>query len=245
MELFEGLREGDLDDLVLPLVSLDEFETKLDDDAIVVAFYVKDRGPARDLNRFIQKGSVELLDTDVSPAPNEDGYYLVFVELERNELFTERLIYMLEAMAGLTTIKKWRGNFFGYDGVYDVNEETLDEMLRLEPEGMEGEVENVAESLATFFQESELDNMEVQGRILHLHGLNEEFHLEIIDFGTFEELKEHNPVLEQGLRLDEQAQANVRDLRRLLGDHWIVEHLKEHVLISHAWASDQSLLLRV
>ena len=51
--------------------------------------------------------------------------------------------------------------------------------------------------------------------------------------------------MDQGIRLDEQAQANVRDLRRILGEHWVVEHLREHVLLSHAWASDKSLLLRV
>jgi hypothetical protein len=99
MDLFEGLREGDLEGLVLPHLSIDEFETKLDDDAIVVAFHVLDRDPANDLNRFIQKGAVALLDTDVSPAPNEDGYYVVFVELERNETFPERMMHILDSVA--------------------------------------------------------------------------------------------------------------------------------------------------
>ena len=55
--LFEGLKEGDLAELVLPMISIDEFESKLDDDSIVVAFYVGDRDPSQDLNRFIQKGA--------------------------------------------------------------------------------------------------------------------------------------------------------------------------------------------
>ena len=245
MNLVEGLHEGDLEDIVLPLISVDEFETKLDDDAIVVAFFVKDREPAKDLNRFIQKGSVELLDTDVSPAPNEDGYYLVFVELERNEMFAERLIYILEALRGLTGITTWSGNFFGQEDIHEISEETLDDLVRQVSEDEADEGENIAESLTEFFKESELEDMGVQGRILYLEGITEALHFEIIDFGSFEELKEHNPVMDQGIRLDEQAQANVRDLRRILGEHWVVEHLREHVLLSHAWASDKSLLLRV
>ena len=67
VNLVEGLKEGDLEELLIPMISIDEYESKLDDDSIVVAFYVRDRDPSYDLNRFIQKGASAILDTDVSP----------------------------------------------------------------------------------------------------------------------------------------------------------------------------------
>ena len=79
--LNEGLRPDDLEDLVLPILSIDEYESKIEDDGIVVGFYTQYKDPANDLNRFIQKSAIDILDSEVSPAPTEDGYFIVFVEL--------------------------------------------------------------------------------------------------------------------------------------------------------------------
>lgn len=245
MDLFEGLREGDLDGLVLPTLSIDEFETKLDDDAIVVAFYVQDREPADDLNRFIQKGAVALLDTDVSPAPNEDGYYIVFVELERNDTFPERLMHILDSLKGLSDIEQWQGTFYEVEGEHEVDQQTLTKLVRLQSHEDDEQDEALGESLTEFFKESILEAMWLEGRILHLEGLWDAYDLEVIDFGPYEELVEHNIVLTQGLRLDETSQRNVRSIQRLLGDHWLVEHLEDHVLISQGWDQSNHLLVRI
>lgn len=244
MDLYEGLHEGDLDELVKPYLSIDEFETKLDDDAIVVAFFAHDRDPATDLNRFIQKGAVSLLDTDVSPAPNEDGFYIVFVELERNETFPERLMHILDSLRGLTAIEEWQASYYGVEGQLPVDKETLTTTVRLKSHEDESN-ESLGESLTDFFRESVLTNMWTEGRILHLEGLWDSYDFEIVDFAPYEELVEHNTVLTQGLRLDETAQRNVRSVQRILGDHWLVEHLDEHLLISQSWDQSKHLLVRI
>jgi len=67
--LREGLREGDLADLVLPMISVDEYESRIDkSQAIVIGFYVQDENAANDLNRFVQKSALPLLGTEVSRA---------------------------------------------------------------------------------------------------------------------------------------------------------------------------------
>ena len=85
--LLEGLRESDLVDLVSPVVSIDAFEPKSGKgkNVVVVAFRVSDEEPAQDLASFIEKGVHDLLDTEVSPTVDEDGMYLVFVEIKRDE----------------------------------------------------------------------------------------------------------------------------------------------------------------
>lgn len=245
MELFEGLREGDLEGLVLPHLSIDEFESKLDDDAVVVAFHVLDRDPANDLNRFIQKGAVALLDTDVSPAPNEDGYYVVFVELERNDTFPERMTHILDSVKGLASIEEWTGSFYEVEGDQEVDQDSLAKLVRLQSHEDIAADESLGESITEFFKESALNHLWVEGRILHLESIWDAYDLEVVDFGPYQELAEHNAVLTQGLRLDETALRNIRSIQRLLGDHWVVEHLDEHLLISQGWDQTRHLLVRL
>lgn len=105
--LSEGLRRGDLRGLVKDLLSVDHFQSKVDDSAIVVAFYARNQEVAKDLNRFIQKGAYDLLDTEVSPATNSDGDYLVFVELELNKKANEIIGQICQDVSELAEITKW------------------------------------------------------------------------------------------------------------------------------------------
>jgi hypothetical protein len=240
--LFEGLKEGDLEELVFPLISIDEYDSKLDDDSIVIAFFVQDKDPAQDLNRFIQKGATAILDTDVSPAPNEEGYYLVFVELLRDSNFPKKVTAILDSLNGLTGIKSWKGTFYETGEVLPINDENLMTKVRLVSE--EGDSDEVDEELTEFFSASDLSNMVVEGRRLVLEGRNTAFEFELVDFGTFDVLSERNAVLSQALRLDEAAQHNVSRISRLLGDLWLVEHLQDHVVLSTI-NSEKVALLRV
>ena len=68
-----SLHPGDLQDLVLPLIDIDTFNSKIDNQrAIVVAFQVTDQDPAQDLMKFIEGSNLALLDTEVSPAPSPE-----------------------------------------------------------------------------------------------------------------------------------------------------------------------------
>lgn len=107
-QVTEGLLANDLDHTIMPLISIDEYQSKIDDrKVIVIGFYVTENDPAADLAAFIEKGTVNVLDTDVSPAPTEDGYYLVFVELDRNKKFPENLLKILNEIENLTNIREW------------------------------------------------------------------------------------------------------------------------------------------
>lgn len=129
--LTEGLNSGDLKDLCLDTISIDFFKSKINDNCIVVAFYILYRNPAIDLNSFIQKTAADILDSDVSPAPTEDGYYVVFLELERNDKFIERLLYILDTLKSLTNIDSWNFRSYGKEDVFPANEDTLKDNVRL------------------------------------------------------------------------------------------------------------------
>ena len=72
-DIKEGVEYGDLQTLVDNTVSIAEFKPKTgtEEDVIVLGFFVKDEEPAKDLAKFIERGVTPMLDTEVSPNPND------------------------------------------------------------------------------------------------------------------------------------------------------------------------------
>jgi hypothetical protein len=105
----EGLVNDEMKGLVLSIISIDQFEPKVgsEEETVVVAFSVNNNEQAaKDLSNFLETGTVELLDVDVSPAPDEKSHYKVFVEFSRNDELYEKTAAMLadvDKLIGRTT----------------------------------------------------------------------------------------------------------------------------------------------
>lgn len=123
--LNEGMLGGDLEDLVLPMLSVDEFASKVGDDAIVFGFYVSDREGAVDLNRFIQKSPLKILDTEISPAPDQRGFYVVFFEVLLNDRLPEVVTELLKEIEPLVMIEKWKMQIRGQQDLITFSTKTL------------------------------------------------------------------------------------------------------------------------
>ena len=129
--LQEGLRPGDLQHLILNKVSVDQFEPKTGDEkeVLVMGLYSKDEEPAQDLARFIERGYVGVKDTEVSPGPDEDGNYMVFVEIEKNKETMKRVIEILHDIKSVTTVQEWQLNFQG-GRTHMLSEDMIKQTLR-------------------------------------------------------------------------------------------------------------------
>lgn len=81
-----SLRPNDLEGLVKSQISIDEYKSKMGEDrsVVVVGIPVREESAAHDLGDFIERGPFDLWDVDVSPAPDADGMYFVFIELARS-----------------------------------------------------------------------------------------------------------------------------------------------------------------
>ena len=123
----EGLRPGDLEHLILSNVSVDEFEPKSGqpDNVVVVGFYAEDQEPANDLASFIERGSHDILDTEVSPAPDEEGRYLIFVEMNRDESMFDNTTKILKDIGKLTKVDEWEIKFHGSDNTIRIKKESM------------------------------------------------------------------------------------------------------------------------
>ena len=96
--LKEGIHAGDLEDLVLDTVGIDLFNPKTgsEEEVIVVSLPIKFENAGKDLAGFIDKGAVNLLDSEISPGPNKDGNYMVFVEFARDKGFPVNFMKLLK-----------------------------------------------------------------------------------------------------------------------------------------------------
>lgn len=114
--LNEDMDADALRGLIRPLISIDQYKSKMgeDKDIVVVCFKVKDKFPAKDLSRFIEFGDKSLLDVEVSSGSDkETGDYKVYVEIQRDRKLFDRLDSLLNDIKNLDSkINKWM--FLGY-----------------------------------------------------------------------------------------------------------------------------------
>lgn len=117
--------------LINPVISIDEYEPKsgTDEEIIVVAFEVDDEQPAKDLNKFIQRGVVNVIDSDVSPNPNEHGKYYTFLEFKRNSAFYMSLLELIEDISNITGPQKWKVQVHKSGKLIDLYDKTLKSIL--------------------------------------------------------------------------------------------------------------------
>lgn len=102
--LSEALQYKDLDGMLKSTIHVDEFASKMGDDAdiIVVSFFVRDKTAAKDLMSWFEKGYDFVLDADRSPGEIKPGRYLVYVELRRRSTAAGNIQRLLDDLNTLT-----------------------------------------------------------------------------------------------------------------------------------------------
>ena len=137
-QLNENLERGDLARLIHPELHIDEYKSKMGDDAdvCVVSFKVAGKEPASDLVGFVEKGYDFVLDADVSSGEKEGGDYLVFLELQRSKELPGQIIKIMEDLMNLTEqkLEDWRVRYYKSQKDHDLTEENLREIVILSPE---------------------------------------------------------------------------------------------------------------
>lgn len=188
-----SLKNGDLSGTILPDVSVDEFEPKAgsEQDVIVVAFYLKDEDPADDLNTFIQRGFVDTLDVEVSPNTDEEGRYLVFVEMSRDETFLNKLTALLLDVGNLTDDHEWKiKTYYSGDQVFSIDDPELASFLILDSNSYvpkdKFKMKDIEESINQFFEGSLVSGLTIQGNVVTLSHYGSKIIAEVVDVGEYD-----------------------------------------------------------
>lgn len=240
-KLAEGMQANDLDFLIMPILSVDEYESKIDDRrAVVVGFYVSDADPAAELAAFIEKGTVPVLDTEVSPAPTEDGYYLVFVEMDRNDKLPKAILKLIDSINKLTNVEEWQ--FSPYhsdeDENYPLTIEMLKDHVNLDPKSIEirdgdSNEEEVEESIISFMRGSLLEGFDLNDGVLSVKSGGFAKSYEVVQFGLGEP--------DAMLILDESHMFASNRLQSMLGGNYQVYAVDDGMLVL---GENDHLLLR-
>jgi hypothetical protein len=133
-----SIEHGDLRRLVHTELHLDEFESKLgkNRDVVVVSLKVAGKEPGQDICSFVEKGYDWVLDADVSPGEMNDGDYIVFIELPRDQECVSHIIEMMEDLMNLTEqeLSDYRVRYRHDTVDNSLDEETLRRVLPASPE---------------------------------------------------------------------------------------------------------------
>lgn len=215
----EGLRLGDLKGMVRNIISVDEYQSKVDDSAVVVAFFVTDRHAAADVNRFLQKSHVDLLDAEVSAAPDQRGDYLVFIEIPINDKAGEAVYELCKDLSSLAAFSEWKVRIRGQEESEAMPADRLKQYVQVKMSGL----------MSNFFAESYDDVKDA---------------CSVADFGSFSAVMDRNKLYESAIDLSSQAQRECRRIKALLGVHWNVEKIGQHYAV-YENSSDKIALLNL
>lgn len=105
--LLEGFDHLDLENQVIPEISIDEYSAKTgtDDEIVTVAFTIKGEQASKDLVEWFERGYNWVIDAAVSDGELSPGKYLVFVEMNRRTSAPAKIVELVEDLETLTGLK--------------------------------------------------------------------------------------------------------------------------------------------
>jgi len=241
-----SLKNGDLKGTIQNSVSIDEFEPKAGEtkDVIVVAFYLTDEDPAQDLNTFIQRGFIDTLDVDVSPSTDEDGNYLVFVEMERNDTFPNKFQALLQDIENVTGDMDWKiKTYLTDDREFEFNDPELYNYVITDPESYvpkdEFKMKEISENIEKFLQSTYVTGLTIQGNVVILSGNRRKVVAEVVDVGNYDTVIGRNFLAESAFGVSNKPiEATI--LESILGNCQILP-LGKYLCVS---MEDQVMLLK-
>lgn len=219
-----SLNREDLKDTILPLVSIDEFEPKAGDNdhVIVVAFYLTDDDPAEDLNTFIQRGFIDTLDVEASPNTDEEGRYLVFVEMNRDDAFPNKFQALLKDIENVSGKMDWEvRTYLAEDRTFKFNDPELYNWIILSPENYvpkdEFKMKEIKEGILEFFNASLATNLTIDNNIITMTHNNRKIVTEVVDVGDYDTVIGRNFLSESAFNLNN-PNYEVQVLQSILGN---------------------------
>jgi len=131
----EGLDYHDLEGIVLPVVSVDEYSAQMgkDSEIVTLAFTVKNKKAGEDLADWFERGYDFVLDAQVSDGELSTGKYLVFVEMNRRTSVPERIVTLLDDLETLTDMKLKDWTVIVGEEEHEADEDVLKQVITMSP----------------------------------------------------------------------------------------------------------------
>jgi hypothetical protein len=247
----ENLKHGDLAGVVIEKISVDEFEPKTGEkeDIAVIGFYVTEQAAGEDLARFISKSVHEHRDVEVTPNPNEDNFYMVFVEVDRKEGMLEGIRQLAKDINNVSLEMNWKVKPLLSDSELALDDPMLEQIIKQSPETYqtkEQQEEQVLKDHITEIQNFVINNSLVgdcvlEDNILTLKYMRNNVQLEFVQFGEGKVTLQEAGISEAAIDY-EWDKSLVKTLESMRGDLNIIP-ISKHIVF-HSPATDQVLVAK-
>lgn len=242
-----GLHEGDLQDTILKKVSIDEYEPKTGDsaDVLVLGFSCKEASQGNDLYNFLNNSIYEMRDVEVSPNPNPDNYYMVFVEMDRNDGVTENIRNIVKDVENLSGKMAWVGKTHLTDDFHPLFDEGIAQFIIQEPENymtksdwedkqaetqaIEDSVETANQNILEFLKSSNLLNASINNNTLEVEDKFNEAKLEVVGFGEAKDIMAEIGINESAIG---DMDSTLKAFNSMLGEMRAIP-INEYIVIFH------------
>lgn len=146
--IFEGFSKNDLEGLLRPLISLDEYVSK-NEQNMVVAFYVENEPLAVEPLKIFCDQAPGVVETDMSDSDQYENTSIVYVEFTRDIKNRDNILKLIDDIAKVANIEitDFMVSLPNIDKEYEFSERLLDVFLskavQVQSDSMEVEIEPV------------------------------------------------------------------------------------------------------
>ena len=234
-----ALRQQDLKNTMLKKISVDEFEPKTGEtkDVMVVGFHIHEQQAGKDLYRFLNHSIHEIRDVEVSPNPNPENYFMVFVEMDRNENSVDNIKSLVKEIENISGDLDWNISTLLSEKLIDLQSEELNKFVQLDPESylspddwkaqkaeeakqqeterLEAEAQDNSNKILEFLKGSSLLEAGINDNKLHMRGSKDIATLEIVDFGPAKDIMSDLGISESAVK---ELNYSLRKFNSMLGE---------------------------
>lgn len=221
------LKHGDLVDTMLKKISIDEFEPKTgnSEDVIVVGFFTMDNNVGQDLYSFLNNNFDFIRDIEVSPNPNDDNYYMVFVEIDRDSHAKKNIFRLVSDIDNLTGNLDWEATTHLTDDYFKLHDQELWKYVITDPKKymsrgdfekhlaaqeeiqaqealqmkIKQEAQDRSEKILEFLKPSNLLRAGINQGNLHLQDSRSVMSLQVIDYGPAKSVMGNHGISESAI----------------------------------------------
>jgi hypothetical protein len=244
-----GLQVEDLKDTILKKVSIDEYEPKTGDssDVLVLGFSLRESSQGQDLYNFLNSSIFEIRDVEVSPNPNPDNYYMVFVEMDRNEDVLNNIRKIVTDVENVSGKLDWVGKTHLTDDFHPLYDEGISKFVITDPEkymtkaqweeqqaeALELETKNSEETanqnILEFLKNSNLLSASINNNTLEVEDKFNEAKLAIVGFGEAKDIMTEIGINENAIG---DMDSTLKQFNSMLGEMRAIP-ISEFIVIFH------------
>jgi hypothetical protein len=248
-----ALKENDLAGVLLPKLSIDEFEPKTGEkeNISVLGFYVTEESAGEDLANFINKSTFDYRDVEVSPNPTEDNEFMVFVEFDRNETLIPTIMELVNDISHVSGKLEWKAKPLLSEDPINLEAGMLETWVATSSEDymtkedydskQQQEEQDRVDSIQNFLTDNTNADVVLKDNILKLKDYKYSVNLEFINYGEGKLTLEESGLSELAIDSDFDFSL-MKQLNSMKGNLSIVP-INKHIVF-HNPATDQVLIAK-